>query len=92
MKNGVQGNYINQFLQQNFILFILKIALKNVHFDNLYFVFKLERFYFDVEVGSCVSFLFSGCEGNENNFLALSDCSQFCSNVTIKQESDVCFF
>ncbi|XP_023347715.1 uncharacterized protein LOC111716477 isoform X2 [Eurytemora carolleeae] len=46
---------------------------------------KLERFYFDVEVGSCVSFLFSGCEGNENNFLALSDCSQFCSNVTIKQ-------
>ena len=36
------------------------------------------RFYYDVEVGSCRSFMFLGAGGNLNNFKSFSECEDIC--------------
>lgn len=38
-----------------------------------------ERFYYDMDVGECKSFDYSGCGGNQNHFWTMVDCEQFCS-------------
>lgn len=39
----------------------------------------LPRFYFDHVTGECRHFLYGGCQGNDNNFLSLSDCLRVCT-------------
>ncbi|XP_029142887.1 boophilin-G2-like, partial [Protobothrops mucrosquamatus] len=36
------------------------------------------RFYFDTITGKCTLFVYSGCGGNENNFLTSEECLQEC--------------
>lgn len=44
------------------------------------------RFYYDVCLGQCESFVYGGCGGNANNFLTLEDCNAACPPT-----GDVCF-
>ncbi|TRY70683.1 hypothetical protein TCAL_05435 [Tigriopus californicus] len=39
---------------------------------------KIERWFYDMEIGDCRSFPWSGCGGNENNFLTLRQCQAAC--------------
>ncbi|VBB27324.1 unnamed protein product [Acanthocheilonema viteae] len=39
---------------------------------------SVTRFYFDTKTGTCRSFNYSGCGGNDNNFLNLDQCNGFC--------------
>jgi hypothetical protein len=39
---------------------------------------KLERFYFDQKLKACLFFIYSGCEGNANNFETLEECKTAC--------------
>ena len=45
-----------------------------------------ERYYFDLETLQCVSFVYGGCRGNDNNFETLNECIEACqdkfSNIT----------
>ena len=36
------------------------------------------RFYYDNSKQQCEPFIYSGCNGNENNFKSLTECSQTC--------------
>ncbi|XP_019853361.1 PREDICTED: uncharacterized protein LOC105313106 isoform X2 [Amphimedon queenslandica] len=36
------------------------------------------RFYYDNSMEQCEPFMYSGCDGNENNFPSLNECSQTC--------------
>uniref|UniRef100_A0A915CU01 Uncharacterized protein n=1 Tax=Ditylenchus dipsaci TaxID=166011 RepID=A0A915CU01_9BILA len=36
------------------------------------------RFYYDSESESCLQFIYTGCQGNLNNFLSMHDCQRFC--------------
>ena len=38
----------------------------------------LKRFYFDSKTGNCRPFIYSGCQGNHNNFVNINDCVQAC--------------
>ena len=57
---------------------------------------QFERFFFNVKSGSCETFVFGGCEENENNFKTRADCVAACSPVmpkariglSIEEESD----
>ena len=40
------------------------------------------RFYYDSSLQQCEPFIYSGCDGNENNFPSLNECSQTCGKVT----------
>ena len=37
-----------------------------------------ERFYYDIISEDCQPFTFSGCGGNNNNFISLTECQTFC--------------
>uniref|UniRef100_A0A915PH98 BPTI/Kunitz inhibitor domain-containing protein n=1 Tax=Setaria digitata TaxID=48799 RepID=A0A915PH98_9BILA len=39
---------------------------------------SIMRYYFDTKTGTCRSFNYSGCGGNDNNFLTLDQCHAFC--------------
>ena len=39
---------------------------------------QLERFYFSAVAGRCLVFSYSGCAGNNNNFLSLAQCQTHC--------------
>ncbi|XP_062616875.1 WAP four-disulfide core domain protein 8-like [Saccostrea cucullata] len=39
---------------------------------------RLPRWYYNVKLGKCEMFEYSGCEGNNNNFLTLKDCVEQC--------------
>ncbi|VDK82022.1 unnamed protein product, partial [Onchocerca ochengi] len=39
---------------------------------------SVTRYYFDTKTGTCRSFNYSGCGGNDNNFLTLEQCHGFC--------------
>ncbi|XP_066467388.1 low-density lipoprotein receptor-related protein 11 [Tiliqua scincoides] len=39
------------------------------------------RWHFDASSGTCLHFIYGGCQGNENNFLQESDCLAECVNV-----------
>ncbi|CAD6185822.1 unnamed protein product [Caenorhabditis auriculariae] len=36
------------------------------------------RYYFNIVTGQCTSFQFGGCDGNQNNFLTIQQCRNFC--------------
>lgn len=40
------------------------------------------RFYYDPVSQSCKTFIYGGCEANDNNFHSLEDCKAACSGVT----------
>ncbi|CDW58038.1 kunitz:Bovine pancreatic trypsin [Trichuris trichiura] len=40
----------------------------------------MERFYFNPLLKQCTRFTYYGCSGNDNNFLSLSACMNFCSS------------
>lgn len=46
---------------------------------------RIRRFYFDRSYGICTQFLYTGCDGNENNFETLEDCEELC-----KDSVDLC--
>ena len=50
---------------------------------------NLTMFGYDTNLGKCVPFEYSGCDGNENLFLDLEQCSRTCQNLT-KNVSDPC--
>ncbi|CAH1645594.1 unnamed protein product [Spodoptera littoralis] len=37
-----------------------------------------QSFYYDAQLDACQSFVFSGCDGNKNNFATLVDCERHC--------------
>ncbi|KAF9806424.1 hypothetical protein SFRURICE_001219 [Spodoptera frugiperda] len=37
-----------------------------------------ENFYYNAQLDACQSFIFSGCDGNKNNFPTLVDCERHC--------------
>ncbi|XP_075555251.1 boophilin-G2-like [Dermacentor variabilis] len=39
----------------------------------------IPRFYFNAETGECTSFMYGGCEGNENNFETIEECARTCA-------------
>ncbi|EJW76185.1 hypothetical protein WUBG_12903 [Wuchereria bancrofti] len=39
---------------------------------------SVTRYYFDTKTGTCRSFNYSGCGGNDNNFRTLDQCDGFC--------------
>lgn len=39
------------------------------------------RFYYDRSYGICTQFLYTGCDGNENNFETLEECEELCNDV-----------
>lgn len=39
------------------------------------------RFYFDVQTGKCLTFNYSGCDGNKNNFESESECDLTCNGL-----------
>ena len=62
--------------------------------------YSLERYAFDPHSHTCVSFTYSGCGGNANNFLTLGQCVEACrqfisppkteeDDVTQKQTSGI---
>uniref|UniRef100_A0A2C9JLS0 BPTI/Kunitz inhibitor domain-containing protein n=1 Tax=Biomphalaria glabrata TaxID=6526 RepID=A0A2C9JLS0_BIOGL len=44
----------------------------------------LQRYYYDAMNQKCTSFIYGGCQGNENNFLSLEACQKECMSRTIK--------
>lgn len=38
----------------------------------------IRRYYFDDTRGTCLSFIYSGCDGNENNFQTYESCLEKC--------------
>ena len=36
------------------------------------------RWFYNIRIGKCDTFLFSGCAGNENNFPSVEDCQLAC--------------
>ncbi|XP_044730136.1 papilin isoform X2 [Chrysoperla carnea] len=41
---------------------------------------QTRRFYYDSRVGVCQQFLYTGCEGNQNNFETIEECHRNCAN------------
>lgn len=39
------------------------------------------RYYYDRSYGICTQFLYTGCDGNENNFETLEECEELCSDA-----------
>lgn len=42
---------------------------------------KQRRYYYDSSYGICTQFLYSGCDGNENNFETLAECESLCDDA-----------
>lgn len=49
-----------------------------------------ERYYFDSEAGLCKKFDYGGCEGNENRFKTLEECSEKCNIQDVNTSRRVC--
>uniref|UniRef100_A0A3P9H6C1 BPTI/Kunitz inhibitor domain-containing protein n=1 Tax=Oryzias latipes TaxID=8090 RepID=A0A3P9H6C1_ORYLA len=41
------------------------------------------RFFYNASSGSCSSFIYGGCDGNDNNFESQSECEDACSRVPV---------
>ncbi len=39
------------------------------------------RFYYDSATNNCESFIYGGCQGNENNFETQDNCEKTCKNL-----------
>ena len=42
---------------------------------------SVTRWYFNHMLGKCQSFIYSGCDGNSNNFESLEKCVQACGKL-----------
>lgn len=42
-----------------------------------------ERYFYDLNSEKCLIFSYSGCNGNQNNFASLEECTNRCSNKSI---------
>lgn len=42
---------------------------------------RLRRYYYDKTYGICTQFLYTGCDGNENNFETLEECESLCDDA-----------
>lgn len=54
---------------------------------------QAKRYYYDEERGTCRTFIYSGCAGNQNNFVSYESCIEFCSKCTmvfINKEINTC--
>ncbi|ELT91097.1 hypothetical protein CAPTEDRAFT_68715, partial [Capitella teleta] len=54
-----------------------------------------QRFYFDWGQGRCMNFSYSGCDGNDNNFVREQDCENNCYPFIIPEtawifRADIC--
>jgi len=45
------------------------------------------RFYYDVNTNTCKSFLYGGCDGNDNNFEKQSECESLCVNPPLSSSA-----
>uniref|UniRef100_A0A915IBZ4 BPTI/Kunitz inhibitor domain-containing protein n=1 Tax=Romanomermis culicivorax TaxID=13658 RepID=A0A915IBZ4_ROMCU len=45
----------------------------------------MTRWYFEPVKKMCSKFLFSGCDGNDNNFLNEAECKTFCSTAPVRR-------
>lgn len=88
------------------IIVVLLSSLIIVHCANICFLPKepghcsslFTRYYYNPKKSKCDSFIYTGCNGNENNFKTLAECSQTCEanltdiftqkNVTLGPEND----
>ena len=41
------------------------------------------RYFFNKETGQCESFLYGGCQGNENNFSTKRECQEHCMQLSL---------
>ena len=39
---------------------------------------SLRQYYYDIQLGRCLEFDYSGCQGNDNKFNSLRECAQRC--------------
>ncbi|XP_064463608.1 actinia tenebrosa protease inhibitors-like [Ornithodoros turicata] len=44
------------------------------------------RFYYDREAQSCKTFIYGGCQGNENNFAKEEECLGACGGISVQHE------
>ncbi|KAL1468315.1 hypothetical protein MTO96_041565 [Rhipicephalus appendiculatus] len=44
---------------------------------------QIEQWYYNTSMGACTTFMYNGCDGNDNRFSTCSECRQEC-------KSDVC--
>ena len=47
----------------------------------------VRRFFFNPDTGDCEPFGYGGCEGNENNFVSLLQCSETCVRDPTKRDA-----
>jgi hypothetical protein len=56
---------------------------------------NIERWHFDSELGSCQTFTYGGCDGNENNFASKEKCESICHttdhDASRGNDQDICF-
>ena len=48
---------------------------------------SFQRFHFDKQTGKCISFIYTGCGGNDNHFNSEEECYLKCNNVLQKSDS-----
>lgn len=46
----------------------------------------MTRWYFDAETGTCNTFIWGGCVGNNNNFASAEECKDACLGVEIRRQ------
>lgn len=47
---------------------------------------EVTRFYYNYEKKTCAAFQYTGCGGNNNNFVTLKDCNNICTKVIRRQK------
>ncbi|XP_004475750.1 tissue factor pathway inhibitor 2 [Dasypus novemcinctus] len=47
---------------------------------------NMTRYYFNSRHKTCETFTFTGCRGNENNFVSMEDCKRSCENALKKEK------
>nr|CAD2159508.1 unnamed protein product [Meloidogyne enterolobii] len=80
--NGKRGNQ-NNFLTSEECQNICPAALCLLSIDKGSCSSRQTRYAFSREKGQCISFEYSGCGGNLNNFLNMQECQQICSSVRL---------
>ena len=83
-KNGKR--FLTSTLTRTFLKHLFNKKKKDVCMESLKMgnctTYK-QRFYFDAVDKTCKKFYYTGCNGNQNNFLTHKECSSTCSRSTI---------